>query len=427
MASKVRNSMSHPLRVDFVQPDNQPGLIGMTLCPGKHQRNALSGSWERDLGKDLQAIVECGASTLVTLLEEQELEALEVPELGKCSQTIGLNWYHLPIRDGDAPGDGFESHWKSIGRQLRWSLRNGETVVMHCKGGLGRAGTVAASLLIELGEEHDTAIGRVRKVRPGAIETIAQERYLRRLTSIEGENGNEAGTFGVIHWELKILREKGLAGVAVPMPVALMTEAIEAGGQLQHDITIGQLLDWMQEYVRYAHSDWRDFSVSLLRLAQRMAGESEDEKPETVIFDCEDCWVACTQVAIEQEIVTIQRQGNVLAVFAPTPDGRLGVMAYHPLDAKSLEYICAVATRPNEQGQVCQRENNWEYLKDVSAGMGNIYASDTGEAYLSYWQYGLGKLEDGRLLLGWYRQRERMPVSASITAVQLEVYRQFHS
>ena len=47
------------------------------------------------------------------------------------------------------------------------------------RGGLGRAGTIAASLLIELGDEAGIALQRVRKARPGAVETSVQERYLR--------------------------------------------------------------------------------------------------------------------------------------------------------------------------------------------------------------------------------------------------------
>ena len=45
-------------------------------------------------------------------------------------------------------------------------------------GGLGRSGMIAARLLVELGEEPRAAIQRVRQVRPGAIETAAQEDYV---------------------------------------------------------------------------------------------------------------------------------------------------------------------------------------------------------------------------------------------------------
>ena len=51
--------------------------------------------------------------------------------------------------------------------------------MVHCKG-LGRAGTVAAMLLLQSGEAKraSDAIHMVRHARPGAIETIAQEEFL---------------------------------------------------------------------------------------------------------------------------------------------------------------------------------------------------------------------------------------------------------
>jgi hypothetical protein len=45
-------------------------------------------------------------------------------------------------------------------------------------GGLGRAGTVAACLLIESGVAPSEAIRKVRTARSGAIETREQERYI---------------------------------------------------------------------------------------------------------------------------------------------------------------------------------------------------------------------------------------------------------
>ena len=60
---------------------------------------------------------------------------------------------------------------------------SGEGVVVHCKGGLGRAGTVAARLLLELIPDLDVsdAMREVRDVRAGAIESRAQERHLEGL------------------------------------------------------------------------------------------------------------------------------------------------------------------------------------------------------------------------------------------------------
>ena len=80
-------------------------------------------------------------------------------------------WFHLPIVDVSIPDKQFEQEWKIAGEELRSMLRRRLDVLVHCRGGLGRAGTIAARLLVELGMEPTKAIASVRAVRPGAIET----------------------------------------------------------------------------------------------------------------------------------------------------------------------------------------------------------------------------------------------------------------
>jgi ADP-ribosyl-[dinitrogen reductase] hydrolase len=63
-------------------------------------------------------------------------------------------------------------------------------VLVHCRGGLGRAGTVAGALLIKLGETPERALRKVRAARPRAGETLGQERYLAAYTRmLEQEEG----------------------------------------------------------------------------------------------------------------------------------------------------------------------------------------------------------------------------------------------
>lgn len=92
-----------------------------------------------------------------------------------------MAWFHLPIVDASTPDAAFEREWDKVAGGLNARLRNGENVLVHCRGGLGRAGTIAARLLIELGWKPGDAIARVRAVRPGAIETRAQEKYVLSL------------------------------------------------------------------------------------------------------------------------------------------------------------------------------------------------------------------------------------------------------
>lgn len=181
-------SLSHPLRIDAVPAG--AGFIGMTFCPGKKQPNGITAWWDRDLDADLKALLDWKADALVTLIEDQEFDELEVGELGAKARALGLQWMHLPIVDGAAPDERLRAAWPRDGEALRRILRDGGRVVLHCKGGLGRTGTIAVQLMMELGEPLDDAIRKVRAARRGAIETVEQERYLQALAAsmhAEGE------------------------------------------------------------------------------------------------------------------------------------------------------------------------------------------------------------------------------------------------
>lgn len=141
--------------------------------------DAATGVWRRDLDVDVKAIAAWGAAAVVTLVEDHELQRLHVADLGEVVQRHHMDWLHLPIRDVDVPSPAFEAAWTTVGEGLRARLRAGFDVVVHCKGGLGRAGTVAARLLRELGWDADAAIAAVRAARPGALETSAQESHVR--------------------------------------------------------------------------------------------------------------------------------------------------------------------------------------------------------------------------------------------------------
>jgi len=141
----------------------------------------LSGPRDRDLDMDLEAIRTWGAEALVCLVEDLELDFLHVPDLPEKTVAYGIQWFHLPITDLCAPDDDFEVAWEQAGGELRKILLDGGRIVIHCRGGLGRTGTVAARLLVEFGVEPGDAIQQVRKARDGAIQTSSQEDYIWRI------------------------------------------------------------------------------------------------------------------------------------------------------------------------------------------------------------------------------------------------------
>lgn len=155
--------------------------MGITFCPGKYDRYAKTGEWDRDLALDLDAVRDWGAAAVVTLLEPKELVLLRVKRLGEEVLRRNMLWFHLPIVDVSTPDEKFEQEWDVAGEELRSMLRRKIDVLVHCRGGLGRAGTIAARLLIELGTDPKKAISIVRAARPGAIETHEQEKFVLRI------------------------------------------------------------------------------------------------------------------------------------------------------------------------------------------------------------------------------------------------------
>lgn len=183
----ARTSHTHPLQIAAVQLDDSHGRIGITFCPGKHDSLAATGRWARDLDIDLAAIQKWGAKLVLTLIEPSELIELNVSQLGKKVEALDMVWKHLPIADYSVPDASFEAQWLTCGAEIRQRLKDGQDILVHCKGGLGRAGMIAARLLAELGMEPEQAIRLVRKNRPGAIETKQQEALVTSVLPITDE------------------------------------------------------------------------------------------------------------------------------------------------------------------------------------------------------------------------------------------------
>ena len=173
----MRTSLTDPIRVDWLL-DGNAGRIGLTFAPGK-RCEGIEGKWERDLDLDLAALTAHGVQTLACLLEDHELARFCIADLPTKAAGFGLRFERLPIPDAGIPADA-EAAARLVAL-LAAEVRAGRHVVVHCRGGLGRAGTVGACVLLQLGEcaNAGDAIAHVRARRgAGAIETAGQERFV---------------------------------------------------------------------------------------------------------------------------------------------------------------------------------------------------------------------------------------------------------
>ena len=161
--------------------------MGISMCPGSCDAGLATGPWRRDLDVDIAAIRAFGAQAVLTLIEDSEFDKLHVPRLGEMIEAAGLEWHHLPIIDMDVPDWRFERRWIYSGLRLRRLLQRGGRLVIHCRAGLGRAGMIAARLLVELGVPAAEAISQVRSKRKGAIQTHHQLLHVEQARTINTE------------------------------------------------------------------------------------------------------------------------------------------------------------------------------------------------------------------------------------------------
>ena len=189
-SAREKTSFDYPLVINRLRVPGCTGSLGLTFCPGKKAPSLLDRSyWNRQLDVDIEGLLAWPTALLVSLLQEHEFAQLKVPALPGRVQQAGIAWLHLPIVDGGVPDRQFESEWSSAGPDIYNLLQGGSNVVLHCRGGLGRTGVVAAQLLIEAGTPAAIAIRQVRKARPNTIENKDQEGYLLGLGPSVGVRG----------------------------------------------------------------------------------------------------------------------------------------------------------------------------------------------------------------------------------------------
>jgi atypical dual specificity phosphatase len=122
----------------------------------------------------LRELADRGVTLLVNLHER--------PHPSELLARFDLTEVHLPVPDFTSPAP--EQLERGVAA-IEQTVASERKVAVHCGGGLGRTGTLLACYLVKGGLNPSEAIARMRAVRPGSVETPAQEAaiedYSRRL------------------------------------------------------------------------------------------------------------------------------------------------------------------------------------------------------------------------------------------------------
>lgn len=139
------------------------------IVPGKLAAMPLPGR-DRPLEQDAAYLEQEGIRILVSLTENP-------PDSGVLASR-NIDQEHIPVQDYTPPTLEQMIEFVTV---VKDSVVAGKPVGVHCTAGLGRSGTMAAAYLVADGASADEAIATVRQLRPGSIETTAQEDAVRRF------------------------------------------------------------------------------------------------------------------------------------------------------------------------------------------------------------------------------------------------------
>lgn len=122
---------------------------------------------------------------VVSLLEIAEAAALGLGSEAEECANVGLRFLSYPIPDRGVPAD--LAAFRSFVELLVELLDGGETVVVHCRHGIGRASLVAAAVLASGGVAPDEAWTRIADARGRPVpDTQLQRTWLEGFVDSVG-------------------------------------------------------------------------------------------------------------------------------------------------------------------------------------------------------------------------------------------------
>jgi len=138
------------------------------------------------IGPDVEAALgRVGATTVVCLNERDELAGRYDDYVRWLTEAHSERVVWFPIPDLHAPE--LDAVLPFL-NDLRDRLQRGENLLMHCGAGIGRAGTMAAGLLVTMGASPDVAIATVAAHRPSAGPEAGTQRELLELLAARSES-----------------------------------------------------------------------------------------------------------------------------------------------------------------------------------------------------------------------------------------------
>ena len=134
------------------------------------------GDWLED---EVRAWRSSGIDVVVSLLEREEEEELDIAREADACRVNGVEFITHPVADRGIPSP---RAFAELVRGLEEKLAAGKGVGVHCRQGVGRSALLAACLLIAAGVDAESAWGRVAAARGRPVpDTVEQREWAARF------------------------------------------------------------------------------------------------------------------------------------------------------------------------------------------------------------------------------------------------------
>ncbi|PWN35455.1 uncharacterized protein FA14DRAFT_160595 [Meira miltonrushii] len=245
--------------------DDKPFVMGNLLlssCPGKKVR--LTGPVRgrgaicRDLGLDLMRIRQLGVGAIVCCLDDEELAFLGAPwsQYETEADKLGIEVIRLPMAEGFSPTDVLATD-KAISCVVNDYTLHGVHVLVHCRGGVGRAGLIACTWMLKL--------GLVRSDRD-------EVRFRIPMESLSCISPNESNTHPLTNWQ-----NGGMIGdhqekitMDIMQTIHRLIETIRRR-RSPKAIETAEQVDFLVKYLLYLHEQERRHLCNSARLQSTAA------------------------------------------------------------------------------------------------------------------------------------------------------------
>jgi len=126
------------------------------------------------LPDDIAAARRDGVDVIVSALTEPENQELGLSEEAKYCKESAIEFLSFPIEDRSLP-DSEESLDAFIG-SLDERLKQGKSIAIHCRAGIGRSSMLCACLLVRRGLSSESAFQRIQQARGCAVPDTSEQR-----------------------------------------------------------------------------------------------------------------------------------------------------------------------------------------------------------------------------------------------------------